>query len=108
MTEPWTPGPWEWKEVEGGEWGDSGPNLRSIPMGRAWDEFWGPDRMGLGKNHAEHPPVPNVVSAWGHDAWGVNVEPADARLIALAPEMAALLAQIAEQMGHTPEPDSDL
>jgi len=58
----------------------------------------------------EGPDVQEVLGGVWHndDTAGVFIHGPDARLISLAPEMAELLVQIAEQMGHTPEPDSDL
>ncbi len=56
-----TPTPWEWEKIENAAWSDYGPNLRSVAMGS-----------------------PKVLSAWGHDAWGVDVNDANAEFIVRA------------------------
>lgn len=92
-----TPGPWEWEPepTDDDKWGDSGPNLRSVPLGKIWDAYW------ENKNAALHgaPPSGRILSGWGFDAWGINVEEADARLIAAAWELfeAAVLLETAEE-----------
>lgn len=85
------PGPWEWKRIQNPNWDNHGPDLRSVPLGKISDEYWGPNGDGVGKDRSKIPPFGTIVSAWGHDAWGINVEEDDARLIAAAPDLLAAL-----------------
>jgi len=83
-----TPGPWKWRwlgEDEDPGWTDHGPWLETVAgqeKGPKRDRYWSPDAQ--------------ILSSWGHDAWGLGVEDADARLIALAPDLARLCAELAQ------------
>jgi hypothetical protein len=62
-----TPGPWQWWNLERADrgWTGNGPTLETV----ARDDL-DPECAKAG-----------VIVAWGHDAWGLDVEPADADLI---------------------------
>jgi len=77
-------GPWQWNlERVDQRWDDTGPTLETVARG----PVYGDGSQGAAKV---------VVSGWGHhDAWGTNVEPADAAFIAHAREdVPALLAEV--------------
>jgi hypothetical protein len=66
-----TAGPWEWEQEikDPAEWGDDGLHLVSKAV--TWMDSGG---------GGPHPTV--VLSGWGHDAWGLNVEDGDKAHIA--------------------------
>ena len=75
-----TPGPWEWS-VERDHWDDCGPNLETVKRGEVFfDGSQGAAEL--------------VIGSWGHDAWGLMVEPADAEFIANAREDVPKLAGV--------------
>lgn len=78
-----TPGPWQWWNLEGADqgWSGQGPDLETVERGPVYSD---------GSQGAAH----TVVSAWGHDAWGITVEETDAAHIALN-DPAAVLAMVA-------------
>lgn len=66
-----TGGPWEWGKESHDSWGDCGPNLETIERGPVYFD---------GSQGAKE----IVVGSWGHDANGIDVDPADAAFIAHA------------------------
>ncbi len=91
-----TPGPWEWTpEEEGDGWGPAGPELRSVPLGKIWDEYWAAHAERTSEDFENAPPLGDVCIAWGYDGWGITVSEADKHVIAAAWEMlVALRARI--------------
>jgi len=73
VAEAATPGPWYWDQE--GEWGDRGPRLSSSGKQERYES-----PLGSGQWHEYDP---SVVSGFGYDAWGLNVDDADAAHIAL-------------------------
>lgn len=69
-----TDGPWAWSEEGDGDWtlDDQGPNLETVKRTE-------PHPFD-GSTGAEE----TVISAWGHDAWGIFVEEHDKEFIATA------------------------
>lgn len=65
-----TPGPWEWDGPFAGGWGHEGPDLMAGEQ--------------------------CIITSWGHDADGLNIEQPDATLIANAPTDLAYLLTIAD------------
>jgi hypothetical protein len=79
-----TEGPWQWWNLEGADqgWSDNGPNLETVARGPIYDD----GSQGAAKT---------VLGAWGHDAWGTTIEPADAEFIAHArTDVRDLLAEV--------------
>lgn len=81
-----SPGPWHWTE-EKDQWGPTGPDLSTVAVEHTYTINDGSTRTEWYGDA--------VVSAWGHDAWGITVEPGDADLIAHAPtDLAALTSAL--------------
>ena len=95
-----TPGPWKWRwlgEDEDPGWTDHGPWLETVAgqeKGPKRDRYWSPDAQ--------------ILSSWGHDAWGLGVDDADARLIALSPDLARLCVEQHEMLGKAADTLADL
>lgn len=84
-----TPGPWQWWNLEGVDqgWTDNGPNLETVARGPQYSD---------GSQGAAQ----TVISAWGHDAWGIGVEAQDAALIVAAVNaLPALLDEVERLRG---------
>lgn len=86
-----TSGPWEWWNLEGVDqgWSDNGPNLQrtSAEWKRCeyfctWPDGDTDHRGEKGKPGHEHKDTTEVIGSWGHDAWGISIEPTDAEHIA--------------------------
>lgn len=86
-----TPGPWEWWNLEGVDqgWSDNGPNLhrtsdewKRCEYFCTWTDGDTDHRGEKGKPGHEHKATTEVIGSWGHDAWGISIEPADAEHIA--------------------------
>ena len=85
-----TPGPWKWWNLEGVDqgWSDNGPNLETVTdewevctYFCTWKEPDDNHRGEMGKPGHEHRNSETVISSWGHDANGINIERADAEFI---------------------------
>ena len=90
-----TPGPWAWGDREAGAdtWGHRGPDLqtthgevKSCPYFCRWRDTDGVEHRGAGPDepHEHFYPTKIVLSSWGYDADGLNIEAPDAEFVAHA------------------------
>lgn len=84
-----TKGPWKWWNLEGEEgdqgWSDNGPNLETAARGPVYSD---------GSQGSRE----TIISGWGHDAWAISIENADAHFIAAArTAVPALVAGVRER-----------
>ena len=85
-----TPGPWGWRFGEDDPgWTDHGPWLETVASHT---------EKSSSDDYTWEQADARIISSWGHDAWGIDVAEADARLIALAPDLARMCAELGEAL----------